>query len=74
MLDPRIRAFIEKCIANVSDRLSAEELLMDPFLRSDEESECLGKSLQSKTHDTGKDEMFLRASLLLLFHDSPNLV
>ncbi|KAK4394836.1 putative serine/threonine-protein kinase WNK2 [Sesamum angolense] len=36
--DPRVRAFIEKCIAKVSDRLSAKELLMDPFLQSDEDS------------------------------------
>ncbi|KAK4750716.1 hypothetical protein SAY87_004198 [Trapa incisa] len=39
--DPRVRAFIEKCITNVSDRLSAKELLMDPFLQSDEESESV---------------------------------
>ncbi|KAM7471247.1 hypothetical protein LguiA_009430 [Lonicera macranthoides] len=32
--DPGVRAFIEKCIANVSDRLPAKELLMDPFLQS----------------------------------------
>lgn len=33
-----MREFIEKCIANVSDRLSAKELLVDPFLQSDEDS------------------------------------
>ncbi|XP_051133500.1 probable serine/threonine-protein kinase WNK3 [Andrographis paniculata] len=31
--DPDIRQFIEKCISKVSDRLSAGELLMDPFLQ-----------------------------------------
>ncbi|PIN18786.1 Serine/threonine protein kinase [Handroanthus impetiginosus] len=36
--DPEVRKFIEKCIAEVSHRLSAKELLMDPFLQSDEDS------------------------------------
>uniref|UniRef100_J3M388 non-specific serine/threonine protein kinase n=1 Tax=Oryza brachyantha TaxID=4533 RepID=J3M388_ORYBR len=31
--DPEVRFFIEKCITEVSHRLSAQELLMDPFLR-----------------------------------------
>ncbi|KAG7633677.1 Protein kinase domain [Arabidopsis suecica] len=31
--DPQVRAFIEKCIAKVSQRLSAKELLDDPFLK-----------------------------------------
>ncbi|CDP12714.1 unnamed protein product [Coffea canephora] len=35
--DPGVREFIEKCIAKVSDRLSAKELLLDPFLRSDDD-------------------------------------
>ena len=32
MADPNVKAFIEKCIAKASDRLSARELLSDPFL------------------------------------------
>lgn len=43
--DPEVRTFIEKCIAKVSDRLSARELLMDPFLLSFVE-EIRGCSLQ----------------------------
>ncbi|KAJ4961489.1 hypothetical protein NE237_021399 [Protea cynaroides] len=43
--DPRVRQFIEKCIANVSERLPASELLMDPFLLSDEENEIVVRSL-----------------------------
>ncbi|XP_047314444.1 probable serine/threonine-protein kinase WNK3 [Impatiens glandulifera] len=35
--DPEVRSFIEKCIAKVSDRLPAKELLLDPFLLSDED-------------------------------------
>ncbi|KDP31021.1 hypothetical protein JCGZ_11397 [Jatropha curcas] len=51
--DPYVKAFIEKCIAKVSDRLSAKELLMDPFLRSDEDNESVGRSLQLKLHNSG---------------------
>lgn len=50
MKDDRVREFIEKCIANVSERLSAKELLMDPFLQSEEESESVGRSLRSPRH------------------------
>ncbi|KAL8047934.1 hypothetical protein ABFX02_07G031300 [Erythranthe guttata] len=34
--DPEVRVFIEKCLATVSDRLSAWELLNDPFLQIDD--------------------------------------
>ncbi|KAG8378772.1 hypothetical protein BUALT_Bualt07G0019800 [Buddleja alternifolia] len=54
--DPGTREFIEKCIAKVSDRLSAKELLMDPFLQSDEDCGSRGRSLQpqsSNADDTG---------------------
>ncbi|KAJ9163809.1 hypothetical protein P3X46_023439 [Hevea brasiliensis] len=51
--DPSVKAFIEKCIAKVSDRLPAKELLMDPFLRSDEENESVGHSLRSNLHHSG---------------------
>ncbi|KAI3988759.1 hypothetical protein MKX01_001531 [Papaver californicum] len=43
--DPGVRMFIEKCIANASDRLPAAELLLDPFLQ-DEENESVGRSLR----------------------------
>ncbi|EFJ11246.1 hypothetical protein SELMODRAFT_126444, partial [Selaginella moellendorffii] len=39
--DPEVRKFIEKCLAAVSRRLPARELLMDPFLRCDGERETL---------------------------------
>ncbi|XP_061956689.1 probable serine/threonine-protein kinase WNK3 isoform X2 [Populus nigra] len=51
--DPAVKAFIEKCIAKVSDRLPAKELLMDPFLQSDEENESVGHSLRPKAHSSG---------------------
>ncbi|KAL3835251.1 hypothetical protein ACJIZ3_009987 [Penstemon smallii] len=44
--DLEVRKFIEKCIASVSDRLSAKELLVDPFLQLDEDSGSRGRSLQ----------------------------
>ena len=33
MIDPKIKSFIEKCIVPASERLSAKELLMDPFVQ-----------------------------------------
>ncbi|KAG0458413.1 hypothetical protein HPP92_023570 [Vanilla planifolia] len=36
--DPEVRQFVEKCLAPISDRLSARELLNDPFLQIDEHS------------------------------------
>ncbi|KAK1357885.1 putative serine/threonine-protein kinase WNK3 [Heracleum sosnowskyi] len=62
--DPGVRAFIEKCIAKVSDRLSAKELLVDPFLLSDNDNEAIDQSLQpnrqradnnSDLYDNGKN-------------------
>ncbi|GAB4855136.1 Serine/threonine-protein kinase wnk3 [Ancistrocladus abbreviatus] len=43
--DPAVRAFIDKCIADVSERLSAKELLRDPFLLRDEDQESVVCSL-----------------------------
>ncbi|KAH6761559.1 with no lysine kinase 3 [Perilla frutescens var. hirtella] len=50
--DPDVRKFIEKCIAKVPNRLSAKELLMDPFLHSDEEN--VGRSMWP--HSTNADD------------------
>lgn len=35
--NPDVRLFVDKCLATVSTRLSAKELLEDPFLRNDDE-------------------------------------
>ncbi|RDX64557.1 putative serine/threonine-protein kinase WNK2, partial [Mucuna pruriens] len=48
--DLEVKAFIEKCIAHVSDRLSAKDLLMDPFLHSDYDNENVGRFSRSETH------------------------
>ncbi|PIN26366.1 Serine/threonine protein kinase [Handroanthus impetiginosus] len=48
--------FIEKCIAKVSDRLSAKELLMDPFLQTDEDSGSIGRPLQTQSSNADNNE------------------
>ncbi|QCE14398.1 probable serine/threonine-protein kinase WNK3 isoform X2 [Vigna unguiculata] len=48
--DPDVKAFIEKCIANVSERLSAKDLLLDPFLQSDYDNESVARSSKAQTH------------------------
>ncbi|KAI5407210.1 hypothetical protein KIW84_053456 [Lathyrus oleraceus] len=47
--DPEVTAFIEKCIAHVSQRLPAKTLLMDPFLQSDFDGDSVGRSSRSRT-------------------------
>ncbi|CAH9146092.1 unnamed protein product [Cuscuta epithymum] len=42
--NPGVKEFIEKCIAKASERLSAKELLMDPFLMSDDDSGSLART------------------------------
>ncbi|ESW10000.1 hypothetical protein PHAVU_009G173100 [Phaseolus vulgaris] len=53
VIDPEVKAFIEKCIAHVSERLSAKDLLTDPFLQSDYDNESVGRSSRSQTHHSG---------------------
>ncbi|XP_010550938.1 PREDICTED: serine/threonine-protein kinase WNK1-like [Tarenaya hassleriana] len=45
--DPEVRGFIEKCLATVSLRLSARELLDDPFLYIDDGESDLGRALDT---------------------------
>ncbi|CAN4099264.1 unnamed protein product [Withania somnifera] len=52
--DPRVKTFIERCIAGASERLPAKKLLMDPFLLSDEDSGNVGRSL---SFNSGHAEM-----------------
>uniref|UniRef100_A0A3Q7GZ23 non-specific serine/threonine protein kinase n=1 Tax=Solanum lycopersicum TaxID=4081 RepID=A0A3Q7GZ23_SOLLC len=56
--DPRVKAFIEKCIAKASERLPAKKLLVDPFLLSDEDSGNVGRSLSinSRHADMSDDQ------------------
>lgn len=68
MTDLEVKAFIEKCIANVSERLPAKDLLMDPFLQSDYDSESGGRS-RSETYHSGKYTLLLNSQMvdILLF-------
>ncbi|VVB04763.1 unnamed protein product [Arabis nemorensis] len=60
--DPQVRRFIEKCIAKVSERLSAKELLDDPFLKcynekteivtSHKENGCNGRGVEDHLSDS----------------------
>ncbi|KAJ8449058.1 hypothetical protein Cgig2_004113 [Carnegiea gigantea] len=49
--DPDVKAFIEKCTATVPERLSAIQLLRDPFL-SDTDHEAIGSSLHVNVHSS----------------------
>ncbi|XVF54558.1 hypothetical protein PTKIN_Ptkin05aG0190600 [Pterospermum kingtungense] len=62
--DPGVKLFIEKCIAKASERLSAKELLGDPFLQPDEENDSVGRSLRPKAHtsDSSSDQTNFRES------------
>lgn len=75
MTDLEVKAFIEKCITRVSERLPAKGLLMDPFLQSDYECESVGRSLRSGTHLSGKYALhinFQMKDLLCLPSDVSN--
>lgn len=52
--DPEVRQFVEKCLATVSSRLSARELLDDPFLQIDDYDDDLRRTeSQSEFGDLG---------------------
>ncbi|XP_009362930.2 probable serine/threonine-protein kinase WNK3 isoform X2 [Pyrus x bretschneideri] len=54
--DPGVKAFIEKCIVKVSERLPAKELLMDPFLQSDANRESISRSLRPTHYSEGSSD------------------
>lgn len=51
--DPEVRKFVEKCLATVSLRLSARELLDDPFLQIDDYEYDLGPVDSGSFDDLG---------------------
>ncbi|KAG7626197.1 Protein kinase-like domain superfamily [Arabidopsis thaliana x Arabidopsis arenosa] len=68
--DPEVREFVEKCLANVTCRLTALELLQDPFLQDDNMD---GFVMRPIDYYNGYDEtgVFLRHPLIddPLYHD-----
>lgn len=48
--DPEVKSLIEKCICNVSDRLSAKDLLMDPFLHGNDDDENINLHSESSLY------------------------
>ncbi|XVF22338.1 hypothetical protein REPUB_Repub12eG0163800 [Reevesia pubescens] len=48
VVDPQIKEFIEKCLVPASERLSAKELLDDPFLKVENPKEPIRLPLQLK--------------------------
>ncbi|KAI3469571.1 hypothetical protein Pfo_026234 [Paulownia fortunei] len=66
--DPEVRRFVEKCLATVSDRLSAWELLNDPFLQIDD----YAYDLRPLNYQRDYDEIgpFLRQPLLGAHHST----
>ncbi|TYI67101.1 hypothetical protein E1A91_D09G275200v1 [Gossypium mustelinum] len=63
--DPGVKLFIEKCIAKASERLSAKELLRDPFLQPVEENDSVGRSLRlnPKTSESTTEDLQSETSL-----------
>lgn len=66
--DPEVRQFVEKCLATVSLRLSARELLNDPFLQIDDcESDLSLLDYGREIDDVGP---FIRQPFLELHHSN----
>ena len=66
--DPEVRRFVEKCLATVTDRMSAWDLLNDPFLQIDDCGYDL-RALQYQ-RDCGELGPLLRQPLLISAHHS----
>ncbi|XP_042050451.1 probable serine/threonine-protein kinase WNK9 [Salvia splendens] len=66
--DPEVRRFVEKCLATVTDRMSAWDLLNDPFLQID----GCGYDLRALQYqrDYGELGPLLRQPLLISAHHS----
>ena len=71
MKDPEVRGFVEKCLATVSLRLNARELLDDPFLQVD----GYGYDLRPIEYETDFDEVgpFLRQPCYGIDHSNRSL-
>ncbi|KAL5980839.1 Serine/threonine-protein kinase wnk1, partial [Asimina triloba] len=70
--DPDVRQFVEKCLATVSRRLPARELLKDPFLQIHDVDSDSG--LAEGYRDSDLSGPLLRQPLLESYHDSSSLI
>ncbi|KAH9303217.1 hypothetical protein KI387_014800, partial [Taxus chinensis] len=69
--DPEVRQFVEKCLATVSRRLPARELLMDPFLQEHGVQYSFA-SLDAHRDDMGELGSFLRETHINAFLNGDN--
>ncbi|CAI9118474.1 OLC1v1020052C3 [Oldenlandia corymbosa var. corymbosa] len=70
--DPEVRRFVEKCLATVADRLSARELLDDPFLQTDDYVDDFGSVDYYK--DYYQVSPFLQQPMLQVNHCSSPVI
>ncbi|XP_047315917.1 probable serine/threonine-protein kinase WNK9 isoform X2 [Impatiens glandulifera] len=57
--DPEVREFVEKCLATVALRMSARELLNDPFLQSDDPESNLSQLIVTDYSDSLSRQPYL---------------
>ncbi|CAI9776819.1 unnamed protein product [Fraxinus pennsylvanica] len=70
--DPEVRQFVEKCLATVADRLSAMELLNDPFLQIDDSDSDLRPLDYYRDYD--EVGLWLRQPVSRAHHSNSSLV
>ncbi|KAH7665684.1 Non-specific serine/threonine protein kinase protein [Dioscorea alata] len=73
--DPEVRKFVEKCLASASERLSAKELLKDPFLQiNDHVSDNLDVEYMDLGHIARQPQFGNVPTINNGFHDDFHLV
>lgn len=73
--DPEVRKFVEKCLASASERLSAKELLKDPFLQiNDQVSDNLDVEYMDLGHIARQPQFGNVPTIDNGFHDDFHLV
>ncbi|RWW13126.1 hypothetical protein GW17_00023177 [Ensete ventricosum] len=72
--DPGVRQFVEKCLAAASERLSARDLLDDPFLQVDDfSSHCVEGNVSSIGHILRKPSLeFIQVKCSLTTNEHAN--
>ncbi|XP_022878813.1 probable serine/threonine-protein kinase WNK9 isoform X2 [Olea europaea var. sylvestris] len=70
--DPEVHQFVEKCLATVADRLSARQLLNDPFLQIDDYDSDLRPLDYYRDYD--EVDPGLRKPVLSVHHSNSSLI